>query len=79
MKPDASTLLLREKSGRIDNASVRSAYRRYAGVYNVIFGAILDPGREKEVGAVNGAPINGSPRSASAPACRCPNIGPTPK
>lgn len=37
----------------LDAASVRDAYRRWAGVYDVVFGGVSAPGRRTAVGAVN--------------------------
>ncbi|HLI10494.1 MAG TPA: methyltransferase domain-containing protein [Alphaproteobacteria bacterium] len=37
----------------IDLASVKFAYRRYASVYDLIFGAVLEPGRQAAIAAVN--------------------------
>jgi phosphatidylethanolamine/phosphatidyl-N-methylethanolamine N-methyltransferase len=40
----------------IDVDSVRSAYRRYVGIYDVVFGALLEPGRRAAVAAINTVP-----------------------
>lgn len=37
----------------LDAASVRDAYRRWAGVYDVVFGGVSAPGRRSAVAAVN--------------------------
>ena len=37
----------------LDAASVRDAYRRWAGVYDLVFGGIAGPGRRHAVAAVN--------------------------
>lgn len=37
----------------LDAASVRDAYRRWAGVYDVVFGGVSAPGRRTAVAAVN--------------------------
>lgn len=37
----------------LDAASVRDAYRRWAGVYDVVFGGVSAPGRRRAVAAVN--------------------------
>jgi phosphatidylethanolamine/phosphatidyl-N-methylethanolamine N-methyltransferase len=40
----------------MDLSSVRSAYRRYAGAYDVVFGPVLNPGRVTAVPLVNNRP-----------------------
>jgi phosphatidylethanolamine/phosphatidyl-N-methylethanolamine N-methyltransferase len=40
----------------MDNAAVLSAYRRYAGVYDLIFGSIFAPGRAQAAEALGCAP-----------------------
>lgn len=37
----------------LDAASVRDAYRRWAGIYDVVFGGVSAPGRRTAVAAVN--------------------------
>lgn len=37
----------------LDAASVRDAYRRWAGIYDVVFGGVSAPGRRRAVAAVN--------------------------
>jgi phosphatidylethanolamine/phosphatidyl-N-methylethanolamine N-methyltransferase len=37
----------------LDAASVRDAYRRWAGVYDIVFGGVSAPGRRSAVAAVN--------------------------
>jgi len=37
----------------LDAASVRDAYRRWAGIYDVVFGGVSAPGRRAAVAAVN--------------------------
>ena len=45
---------LRRRS--IDNSSIQSAYSRYSGVYDVVFGAVFKPGRLAAVYALNSQP-----------------------
>ena len=40
----------------LDADSVRSAYRRWASVYDVLFGGVSAPGRKRAVAAVNALP-----------------------
>ncbi len=40
----------------LDNASIISAYRRWAGVYDRVFGGVSGPGRRRAVEAVNALP-----------------------
>jgi len=40
----------------MDLSSVRSAYRRYAGAYDVVFGPVLNPGRAAAIPLVNNRP-----------------------
>jgi phosphatidylethanolamine/phosphatidyl-N-methylethanolamine N-methyltransferase len=40
----------------MDLSSVRSAYRRYAGAYDVVFGPVLNPGRVAAIPLVNNRP-----------------------
>jgi phosphatidylethanolamine/phosphatidyl-N-methylethanolamine N-methyltransferase len=40
----------------LDADSVREAYRRWAGVYDEVFGSVSGPGRKRAVAAVNGLP-----------------------
>jgi len=40
----------------MDLSSVRSAYRRYAGAYDVVFGPVLNPGRVVTIPLVNNRP-----------------------
>ncbi len=40
----------------LDTAAVRDAYRRWAGVYDGVFGGVSAPGRRRAVAAVNALP-----------------------
>src|SRR4051812_18062023 len=40
----------------LDAGAVRDAYRRWAGVYDEVFGSVSGPGRRRAVAAVNGLP-----------------------
>jgi len=40
----------------LDADAVRSAYKRWAGVYDVVFGGVSGPGRRRAVAAVNALP-----------------------
>lgn len=40
----------------LDAGAVREAYRRWAGVYDEVFGSVSGPGRRRAVAAVNGLP-----------------------
>jgi len=40
----------------LDADSVRAAYRRWAGVYDTVFGGVSGPGRRRAVAAVNALP-----------------------
>lgn len=40
----------------IDHDAVRSTYRRWAGVYDAVFGGVTSPGRHRAVAAVNRLP-----------------------
>lgn len=40
----------------LDAASVRAAYRRWAGVYDSVFGLVSKPGRMRAVAAINALP-----------------------
>lgn len=42
-------------AGRLGMEAIRAAYRRYAPLYDVIFGRILDRGRHEAVAALDGA------------------------
>lgn len=42
----------------LDNASIISAYKRWAGVYDRVFGGVSGPGRRRAVEAVNALPGN---------------------
>ncbi len=37
----------------MDLASIRRAYKRYAGMYDVVFGAPMNPGRKLAVATAN--------------------------
>jgi phosphatidylethanolamine/phosphatidyl-N-methylethanolamine N-methyltransferase len=50
-KPGAS----RTATGRLGMDAIRAAYRRYAPLYDVLFGRILDRGRHEAVAALKGA------------------------
>jgi phosphatidylethanolamine/phosphatidyl-N-methylethanolamine N-methyltransferase len=41
----------------LDAASVRAAYRRWAGVYDTVFGGISAPARRRAVAAANALPV----------------------
>lgn len=43
-------------AGRLGMQAIRAAYRRYAPLYDVLFGRILDRGRHEAVAALAGAP-----------------------
>ncbi len=55
-KIDLSTVAERLDSRPMNQDSVVAAYSRYASVYDLIFGAIFEPGRRAAVGAVNTRP-----------------------
>ena len=40
----------------LDADAVRSAYKRWAGVYDTVFGGVSGPGRRRAVAAVNALP-----------------------
>ena len=40
----------------VDNSSIQSAYSRYSGVYDVVFGAVFKPGRHAAINALNSQP-----------------------
>lgn len=42
--------------GRLGVTAIRAAYRRYAPLYDVLFGRFLDRGRHEAVAALSGAP-----------------------
>ncbi len=50
------TLLARERHTALDAESVRKAYRRWAGVYDMVFGGVSAFGRRRAVEAVNALP-----------------------
>ena len=50
------TLPAPRRSAGLDADSVRSAYRRWASVYDVLFGGVSAPGRKRAVAAVNALP-----------------------
>jgi phosphatidylethanolamine/phosphatidyl-N-methylethanolamine N-methyltransferase len=50
-----STLAARRPPG-LDAEAVRAAYRRWAGVYDALFGGVSSAGRRRAVAAVNGLP-----------------------
>ena len=55
--PTLSAEPLRDhKRAVLDAASVREAYRRWAGVYDTVFGGVSAPGRRRAVAAVNALP-----------------------
>jgi len=56
----------------LDADAVRAAYRRWAGVYDNMFGLVSAWGRRRAVAEANACPAPGCWRSASAPASRCP-------
>jgi phosphatidylethanolamine/phosphatidyl-N-methylethanolamine N-methyltransferase len=52
------TLPRRPQTGaaKLDAESIRSAYARWAGIYDLVFGGISAPGRRRAVAAVNALP-----------------------
>jgi phosphatidylethanolamine/phosphatidyl-N-methylethanolamine N-methyltransferase len=52
----AETLVAREPHTALDADAVRAAYRRWAGVYDAIFGGVSAFGRRRAVSAVNALP-----------------------
>ena len=54
--PPFETALPRERHTALDADSVRAAYRRWAGVYDTVFGGISAFGRRRAVEAVNTLP-----------------------
>ncbi len=53
--PQSETLLSRDRHS-LDADSVRAAYRRWAGVYDMVFGGVSAFGRRRAVEAVNSLP-----------------------
>ncbi len=51
-----SNALARERHTALDADSVRAAYRRWAGVYDLVFGGVSAFGRRRAVEAVNALP-----------------------
>jgi len=51
-----SNVLARERHTALDADSVRAAYRRWAGVYDLLFGGVSAFGRRRAVEAVNALP-----------------------
>ncbi len=47
---------IRQRHTALDADSVRAAYRRWAGVYDTVFGGVSAFGRRRAVAAVNGLP-----------------------
>lgn len=54
--PPFETALPRERHTALDADSVRAAYRRWAGVYDTVFGGVSAFGRRRAVEAVNARP-----------------------
>ena len=54
--PPFETTLPRERHTALDADSVRAAYRRWAGVYDTVFGGVSAFGRRRAVEAVNALP-----------------------
>ncbi len=54
--PQIETALSRERHTALDADSVRAAYRRWAGVYDTVFGGVSAFGRRRAVEAVNALP-----------------------
>ncbi len=54
--PPFETALPRERHTALDADSVRAAYRRWAGVYDMVFGGVSAFGRRRAVEAVNALP-----------------------
>ena len=54
--PQVETVLTRERHTALDADSVRAAYRRWAGVYDTVFGGVSAFGRRRAVEAVNALP-----------------------
>ena len=52
----ADTLIVREPHTALDADAVRAAYRRWAGVYDAVFGGVSRAGRRRAVAAVNALP-----------------------
>ena len=52
----ADTLTVREPHTALDADAVRAAYRRWAGVYDTVFGGVSRAGRRRAVAAVNALP-----------------------
>jgi len=52
----ADALTARKPHTALDADSVRAAYRRWAGVYDAVFGGVSAFGRRRAVAAVNGLP-----------------------
>jgi phosphatidylethanolamine/phosphatidyl-N-methylethanolamine N-methyltransferase len=52
----ADTLTARKPHTTLDADSVRAAYRRWAGIYDAVFGGVSAFGRRRAVAAVNAAP-----------------------
>ena len=48
--------VIKQPHTALDADAVRAAYRRWAGVYDVVFGGISGPGRRRAVAAVNALP-----------------------
>ena len=55
-KLDLAAVAAHLDTGAIDRDAVLAAYSRYANVYDIIFGAFLEPGRRAAVNAVNTRP-----------------------
>ena len=51
--PEQDTLVTAKKNGQprtlLDESAVRSCYRRYARIYNAVFGLSLEPGRREAI------------------------------
>ena len=54
--PQTETLLSRSRHTALDADSVRAAYRRWASVYDMVFGGVSAFGRRRAVEAVNATP-----------------------
>ena len=42
-----------ESSSTMDQAAITAAYRRYAPIYDLVFGPVFEPGRRRLVKALN--------------------------
>ena len=47
---------MKDRKTGMDLASIRKAYKRYAGMYDVAFGAVANPGRKRAIAVANRKP-----------------------